>query len=80
MKDYKELHIEKLTGLYAAVSSLSRVLTCHFHYMDRCGCVSKCAYYISQYQPTPEAAEELHYTQTRGVYIMLFAATTTSHF
>jgi hypothetical protein len=48
--------------------------------MDRCGCVSSCVCYINQYQPTPEAVEELHYTQTFGVYIMLFAVTTTSHF
>jgi hypothetical protein len=35
---------------------------------------------INQYQTTPEAAEELHYTQTRGVYTVLFGATKTSHF
>jgi len=80
MKDIKNYTLKnRLTSMRGFPSVSGVNTTCHLHYMDRCGCV--CVSVLRQpISTTPEALEELHYTQTCEVYIMLFAVTTTSHF
>ena len=77
---------EKLIDLHAAVISVTWVTSPAIFitwtvWVCVCVCVLlRMSITSTSIKPTPEEAKEPYYTPTRAVYIMLFAATTTSHF